>query len=180
MNRFYSAQLWTDINLWYDTSGAIVNDRRLNEDPERGMTHMTKYDFFTIVFLASMCVIVLTKWPIEKPPRPWEVRRFFCLQSWGHNRLSDGTVSICIVRHPVKESKGDSMNRFYSAQLWTDIILWYDTGGAIVNDRRLNKDPERGGSDDEIRFFYSCFSDDGVHCRIAEIANRKTALALES
>ena len=29
-------------------------------------------------------------------------------------------------------------------------------------------------------FFYSCFSDDGVHCRIAEIANRKTALALES
>ena len=72
------------------------------------------------------------------------------------------------------------MNRFYSAQLWTDIILWYDTGGAIVNDRRLNKDPERGGSDDEIRFFYSCFSDDGVHCRIAEIANRKTAFALES
>lgn len=44
-----------------DTSGAIVNDRRLNEDPERGMTHMTKYDFFTIVFFASMCVIALTK-----------------------------------------------------------------------------------------------------------------------
>ena len=29
--------------------------------PEMGMTHMTKYDFFTIVFFASMCVIALTK-----------------------------------------------------------------------------------------------------------------------
>ena len=40
----------------------IANDfLNLMALPERRMTHMTKYDFFTIVFLASMCVIVLTK-----------------------------------------------------------------------------------------------------------------------
>ncbi|MBD9031340.1 MAG: hypothetical protein EGR19_03865, partial [Dialister sp.] len=40
----------------------VVNDfLNLMALPERGMTHMTKYDFFTIVFLASMCVIALTK-----------------------------------------------------------------------------------------------------------------------
>lgn len=29
--------------------------------PKGGWTHMTKYDFFTIGFFVSMCVIALTK-----------------------------------------------------------------------------------------------------------------------
>ena len=53
-----------------------------------------------------------------------------------------------------------------------------DTSGAIVNDRRLNKDPERGGSDDEIRFFYDRLFCEYVCYSTDKVTNRKTALLL--